>query len=104
MDTLPSEGKPYAGITKGMKETGWKIVWQDKCFWVFEGGYLYYLYDGETVGSMEYFVEAPKLCDYINRPPTLPYNRYLVKTLKEFSVIPNRCGAIIIIYTIYTKV
>lgn len=65
MDTLPSEGKPYAGITKGMKETGWKIVWQDKCFWVFEGGYLYYLYDGETVGSMEYFVEAPKLCDYI---------------------------------------
>ncbi len=63
MDTLPSEGKPYTGMTKDMKETGWKIIWQDKFFLVLKGGYLYDLNSSGT--DMEYLIEAPKLCDYI---------------------------------------
>lgn len=65
MSTLPTEGEAYSRQWGGLKETGWQIVWQDKQFMVFEGGYLYYTYSDENQGMMEYFAEAPKLCDYI---------------------------------------
>lgn len=65
MDTMSLEGRPYEGKWVGLKETGWQIAYQDKCFMVFEGGYLEYSYLDENGGLMEYFVEAPALCDYI---------------------------------------
>ncbi len=65
MNSLPAEGEPWERRWEGKKETGWQIVWQDKRYMVFEGGYLYCSYRDETEGMMEYFVEAPKLCDYI---------------------------------------
>ena len=65
MNTLTPEGEPYTGKWVGMKEKGWQVAYQDKSFMVFEGGYLEYSYIDETGEMMEYFVEAPKLCDYI---------------------------------------
>lgn len=65
MDSLPSDGLPYAKRWKGRKETGWQIAYQNRRYMVFEGGYLYDSYIDENEGDMEYFVEAPKLCDYI---------------------------------------
>ena len=32
---------------------------------MFEGGYLYYYTYDDEKGMMECFIEAPKLCDYI---------------------------------------
>ena len=66
MGALPLEEKSYEGKWEGMKEKGWQISYQDMCFMVFEGGYLEYNYmDEETGEMMEYFVEAPNLCGYI---------------------------------------
>ncbi len=65
MDTMLTERIPYDGKWKGMKEKGWQIIYEDKCFSAFEGGYLKDSYLDENGKVMEYFVEAPKLCDYI---------------------------------------
>ena len=65
MEALPLEEKPYTGEWEGMKEKGWQIAYQDMCFRVFEGGYLEYSYVDETGEVVEYFVEAPELCGYI---------------------------------------
>lgn len=62
MDDLPVKGIPRMGSLEGMKETGWQIAYQGQRFMVFEGGYLY---DSDGEGADEYWVEAPKLCDYI---------------------------------------
>lgn len=59
---LNLQGQPYAKRWKGMKETGWQLIYNGWQFMVFEGGYLYSLYDN---GTMECLVEDPKLCDYI---------------------------------------
>ncbi len=61
---LDLEGKPFDRRWEGHKEKGWQIIYNDIEIRVFEGGYLYYTYDGEN-GVMECFIEAPKLCDYI---------------------------------------
>lgn len=79
MEALPLEGKPYVGTWEGMKEKGWQIAYQDMYFTVFEGGYLEYSYvDDETGEIMEYFVEAPKLCGYIQNmlQEKLNYNSF----------------------------
>lgn len=65
MEALPLEEKPYEGKWEGKKEKGWQIAYRDMCFMVFEGGYLEYSYADEAGEIMEYFVEAPKLCGYI---------------------------------------
>lgn len=62
--TLDLNGKPFDRRWEGKKETGWRIYYDDIEFMVFEGGYLYYTYDGEN-GAMECLIEDPKLCDYI---------------------------------------
>lgn len=65
MEALPLEAKPYAGEWEGKKEKGWQIAYQDMCFRVFDGGYLEYSYVDEGGEFVEYFVEAPELCGYI---------------------------------------
>lgn len=65
INKMPTEGKPYAKRWEGMKEAGWQIYYKGRQFTVFEGGYVYYTYTDEDNGEMEYFEEAPKLCDYI---------------------------------------
>lgn len=65
LEKLPSEGEPYAKRWKGRKETGWRIAYKNVEIMAFEGGCLYYLYVDDEKGDMEYFVEAPELCDYI---------------------------------------
>ena len=65
LDTLPSEGAAGTGLQKGLKETGWQVVYEDKYFMAFEGGYLQYSFTDEKGELVECFAEAPKLCDYI---------------------------------------
>lgn len=62
--SLDLKGEPFARRWEGKNETGWQIFYNDIEFMVFEGGYLYYAYDGEN-GVMESLIEEPKLCDYI---------------------------------------
>jgi len=65
MNTLTSEGESDIEKLYKMKEKGWKIAYQDKCFMVFDGGYLEYSYLNEAGDLVEYIVEEPKLFDYI---------------------------------------
>ena len=64
VEALDLEGQPFDRRWEGHKEKGWQIIYNDMEIRVFEGGYLYYIYDDEK-GMMECFIEAPKLCDYI---------------------------------------
>lgn len=64
VETLELEGEPWERRWEGHKEKGWQIIYNDVEIRAFEGGYLYYTYDDEE-GIMECFIEAPKLCDYI---------------------------------------
>lgn len=64
METLNLKGEPFERRWEGHKEKGWQIIYNDIEIRAFEGGYLYYTYDDEE-GIMECFIEAPKLCDYI---------------------------------------
>lgn len=65
LETMPIEGKTCDEKWTGIKEKGWQIAYKDKCFMVFEGGYLKDSYLDESGKVIEYLVEAPKLCDYI---------------------------------------
>ena len=65
VNELPSGGQPFDKRWQGMKETGWKLIYNDKTFTVFEGGYLYYTYTDEADNNMEYFVQNNELCGYI---------------------------------------
>ena len=64
VEALDLEGQPFDRRWEGHKERGWQIIYNDMEIRVFEGGYLYYTYDDEK-GMMECFIEASKLCDYI---------------------------------------
>ena len=64
VDALDLDGQPFDRRWEGHKEKGWQIIYNDMEIRVFEGGYLYYTYDDEK-GMMECFIEASKLCDYI---------------------------------------
>ena len=64
VEALDLEGQPFGRRWEGHKEKGWQIIYNDMEIRVFEGGYLYYTYDDEK-GMMECFIEASKLCDYI---------------------------------------
>lgn len=81
---LDLEGKPFDRRWEGHKEKGWQIIYNDVEIRVFEGGYLYYAYDGEK-GVMECFIEAPKLCDYIQLMliEEIGYQTYDVSDIKD---------------------
>ena len=81
---LDLEGQPFDRRWEGHREKGWQIIYNDMEIRVFEGGYLYYTYDDEK-GMMECFIEAPKLCDYIQIMLTekIGYQNYDVSDIKD---------------------
>lgn len=87
MNKLPSEGEPFSRRWEGKKETGYRILWQGKEYMVFEGGYLYYTYDDAEKGAMEYMVEEPKLCDYVQvmLQEELGYNLYKTEEIQNIA-------------------
>ena len=84
VEALDLEGQPFDRRWEGHKEKGWQIIYNDMEIRVFEGGYLYYTYDDEK-GMMECFIEAPKLCDYIQIMLTekIGYQNYDVSEIKD---------------------
>ena len=84
VEALDLEGQPLDRRWEGHKEKGWQIIYNDMEIRVFEGGYLYYTYDDEK-GMMECFIEAPKLCDYIQIMLTekTGYQNYDVSDIKD---------------------
>lgn len=81
---LDLEGKPFDRRWEGHKERGWQIIYNDIEIRAFEGGYLYYTYDDGN-GIMECFIEAPKLCDYIQLllMEEAGYQNYDVSKIKD---------------------
>lgn len=84
VEALDLEGKPFDRRWEGHKERGWQIIYNDVEIRAFEGGYLYYTYDDEN-GIMECFIEAPKLCDYIQimLMEKVGYQNYDVSKIKD---------------------
>ena len=84
VEALDLEGKPFDRRWEGHKERGWQIIYNDLEIRAFEGGYLYYTYDDEN-GIMESFIEAPKLCDYIQimLKEEIGYQSYDVSQIKD---------------------
>lgn len=84
VEALDLEGQPFDRRWEGHKEKGWQIIYNDMEIRVFEGGYLYYTFDDEK-GMMECFIEAPKLCDYIQIMLTekIGYQNYDVSDIKD---------------------
>ena len=84
VEALDLEGQPFDRRWEGHKEKGWQIIYNDMEIRVFEGGYLYYTYD-DVKGMMECFIEAPKLCDYIQIMLTekIGYQNYDVSDIKD---------------------
>ncbi len=84
VQALDLEGDPWERRWEGHKEKGWQIIYNDVEIRVFEGGHLYYTYDGEK-GMMECFIEAPELCDYVQIMLTeeIGYQNYDVSDIKD---------------------
>ena len=84
VEALDLEGEPLDRRWEGHKEKGWQIIYNDVEIRAFEGGYLYYTYDDEN-GIMECFIEAPKLCDYIQimLMGKIGYQNYDVSDIKD---------------------
>lgn len=84
VEALDLKGQPFDRRWEGHKEKGWQIIYNDMEIRVFEGGYLYYTFDDEK-GMMECFIEAPKLCDYIQIMLTekIGYQNYDVSDIKD---------------------
>ncbi len=84
VEALDLEGKPFDRRWEGHKERGWQIIYNDVEIRAFEGGCLYYTYDDED-GIMECFIEAPKLCDYIQLMlmEKAGYQNYDVSKIKD---------------------
>lgn len=85
MEALDLEGAPWDKRWEGHKEKGWQIVYNDVEIRAFEGGYLYYTYNDDEKGMMECFIEAPKLCDYIQvmLMEKIGYQNYDVSDIKD---------------------
>ncbi len=63
---LNLEAKPFDYRWQGMKESGWKLCYQDLKLTAFDGGYLYSCWeDFETNRSMEYLIQDTALYDEI---------------------------------------
>lgn len=84
VQALDLKGKPWERRWEGHKEKGWQIIYNDVEIRAFEGGYLYYTYDDEN-SIMECFIEAPKLCDYIQimLMEKIGYQSYDVSDIKD---------------------
>ena len=85
VEALDLEGQPFDRRWEGHKEKGWQIIYNDMEIRVFEGGYLYYYTYDDEKGMMECFIEAPKLCDYIQIMLTeeIGYQNYDVSDIKD---------------------
>ena len=83
-EALDLEGKPFDKRWEGHKERGWQIIYNGAEIRAFEGGYLYYTYD-DANGLMECFIEAPKLCDYIQimLSEEIGYQEFDVSKIKD---------------------
>ena len=84
VEALDLEGKLWERRWEGHKEKGWQIIYNGVEIRAFDGGYLYYTYDDEN-GMMECFIEAPKLCDYIQimLMEKIGYQNYDVSKIKD---------------------
>ena len=84
VEALDLEGEPWERRWEGHKEKGWQIIYNGVEIRAFEGGCLYYTYDDEN-GMMECFIEAPKLCDYIQimLMEKIGYQNYDVSKIKD---------------------
>lgn len=84
VEALDLEGEPFDKRWEGHKERGWQIVYKDMEIRAFEDGYLYYIYDDEN-GMKECFIEAPKLCDYIQimLMEKIGYQNYDISQIKD---------------------
>ena len=87
VEALDLEGQPFNSRWEGHKEKGWQIIYNDMEIRVFEGGYLYYYTYDDEKGMMECFIEAPKLCDYIQIMLTekIGYQNYDVSDIKDIA-------------------
>ena len=85
VEALDLEGQPFDRRWEGHKEKGWQIIYNDMEIRVFEGGYLYYYTYDDEKGMMECFIEAPKLCDYIQimLREEIGYQNYDVSDIKD---------------------
>lgn len=77
------KGTPLDIRWEGHKEMGWQIFYNGAEIRAFDGGYLYYTYEGENE-RMECVIKAPKLCDFIQRLLTeeIGYGHYDVSDIK----------------------
>ena len=84
VQALDLEGEPFDRRWEGHKERGWQIIYNDVEIKAFEEGYLYCTYDDGN-GIMECFIEAPKLCDYIQimLREEIGYQNYDVSDIKD---------------------
>ena len=84
VQALDLEGEPFDRRWEDHKERGWQIIYNDVEIKAFEEGYLYYTYDDGN-GIMECFIEAPKLCDYIQimLKEEIGYQNYDVSDIKD---------------------
>ena len=84
VQALDLEGEPFDRRWEGHKERGWQIIYNDVEIKAFEEGYLYYTYDDGN-GIMECFIEAPKLCDYIQimLREEIGYQNYDISDIKD---------------------
>ena len=87
VEALDLEGQPFNRRWEGHKEKGWQIIYNDMEIRVFEGGYLYYYTYDDEKGMMECFIEAPKLCDYIQimLREEIGYQNYDVSDIKDIA-------------------
>lgn len=65
MDGLNGTWEKHDRRWEGKKESGWEIVYKDRKYDVFEGGYLYSIDTGGEDGSMEYLEQNETLCALI---------------------------------------
>ncbi|MCM1180939.1 MAG: M56 family metallopeptidase [Clostridium sp.] len=91
METLDVEGNsfepsdPAVRIWEGHRDIGWQIFYQDMAVRVFEGGYLYYIYNDEENGLRECLIEAPELCGFIQTMlmEEIGYRHYEAADIKD---------------------
>lgn len=84
--SLKLEAKPFDYRWKGMKESGWKLCYQDLKLTAFDGGYLYCCWeDFETNSSMEYLLQDSTLYNEIQSilKDTLNYEPFDITNIKN---------------------
>ncbi len=83
---LDLEAKPFNYRWQGMKESGWKLCYQDLKLTAFDGGYLYCCWeDSKTNSSMEYLIQDTILYNEIQNilKDTLDYQQFNAADIKD---------------------